>query len=177
MKGELFPVKIFNLIDDEYLKIVKPILTNTEFLRRLSFHHHEFRSVYGHSLMVSIRSYYIAKILGLDYRAIAIAGLLHDFYTNDWQLPHPPRPLWQAHGFVHANEASINAKIFFPNLINKKIENSIKRHMFPLNIIPPRYIEGWIICVMDKMCSIHDLKMSKSLLKYIGIRRKGDINE
>ena len=37
--------------------------------------------------------------------------------------------------------------------MNKRIENSIVRHMFPLNIIPPKYKEGWVITYADKVLS------------------------
>lgn len=177
MNNEQFPIKIINGIDDEYIQIVKPILQNPEFIKRRIYHHHENRSVYGHCLMVSIKAYHFAKYFNLDYKSTAIAGLLHDFYTNDWQLNRRSCPIWQAHGFVHAHEAMINSYQVFPNLMNRKIENTILRHMFPLTLIPPLYLEGWIICIMDKVCSIYDLKLSKDLLKYIGIRRKGDIHE
>ena len=42
--------------------------------------------------------------------------------------------------------------------------------MFPLNIKPPRYPEGWIITFMDKKLSINILKDVKKLPKYVGIR-------
>ena len=71
MKEQL-PSKILNKIDDEYLSIVMPIIKNDEFIRRKKFNHHENRSVYGHSLLVSVNSYYLAKKLGFD--AIKISG-------------------------------------------------------------------------------------------------------
>ena len=82
---EKLPKKILNMIDVEYIKIVKPIITNDEFLKRKIYHHHENRSVYAHCLLVSVYSYHIAKKIGLDYKGAAIAGLLHDFYYKDWQ--------------------------------------------------------------------------------------------
>ena len=124
MKEQL-PSKILNKIDDEYLSIVMPIIKNDEFIRRKKFNHHENRSVYGHSLLVSVNSYYLAKKLGLDYRAAAIGGLLHDFYYKDWQLNKEKLPLLKAHGFIHASEALENSKKLFPNLIDKKVENII----------------------------------------------------
>ena len=86
MTKEKIPYKIINSMDDEYKEIVSEILNNEEFLKRKEYHHHENRSVYYHSLMVSYRSYKIAKKFKLDYKSTAIAGLLHDFYYNDWQL-------------------------------------------------------------------------------------------
>lgn len=76
------------------------------------------------------------------------------------------------HGFVHAGEALENSKIYFPSLVNKKVANIIKRHMFPLNIVPPRYTESWIVTMVDKYISLEVFKEPKKLLMYIGIKKK-----
>ena len=102
MPKETLPINILNKLDEEYIEIIKPIITNKEFIKRKNYHHHEHRSVYGHSLMVSLNSYLIAKKLGLDYKAAAIGGLLHDFYYKDWQLDKERKPLLESLGFVHA---------------------------------------------------------------------------
>ena len=116
--------------------------------------------------------------MGLDYKSAAIAGLLHDFYYKDWQKNIKKDPLYKAHGFSHSKEALENSKIHFPDLLNKKIENSIVRHMFPLNFIPPLYLESWIICLVDKYCSLEIFTTPKELYKYIGIKKKdGEIYE
>ena len=172
MSYEFLPVNILNKIDKEYIDIIKPIITNQQFINRKFYNHHEHRSVYGHSLMVSINAYYLAKKLGLDYQAAAIGGLLHDFYYKDWQLNKEKLPLLKAHGFIHASEALENSKKLFPNLIDKKVENIIKRHMFPLNFIPPFYYESWLICFIDKYCSLEVFKTPKEWYKYIGLRKK-----
>ncbi len=169
---EKLPKSILDDINDEYLSIVYPILKNREYNKRKKYHHHENRSVFAHSLLVSVRSYKVAKALGLDYEAAAIAGLLHDFYDNDWQLSKVKTNIRKAHGFRHAREALNNSKVNFPTLMNKKIENSILRHMFPLNFIPPIYLEGWIICLVDKYCSCEIFSHPKNLYKYIGLRKK-----
>ena len=75
MENEKIPYNILNNMDIEYKKIVDSILNSEEFLKRKNYHHHENRSVYYHSLMVSYRSYKLAKKLKLDYKSIAIAGL------------------------------------------------------------------------------------------------------
>ena len=61
---------------------------------------------------------------------------------------------FKQHGFVHAGEALENSKKYFPNYLNKRIENIILRHMFPLNIIPPKYKEAWLITMVDKYVSL-----------------------
>ena len=67
------------------------------------------------------------------------------------------------HGFTHAKEALDNYKKYFGHLMNERIENSILRHMFPLNKIPPKYKEGWLIVLVDKADSM-DFLMHPSVL-------------
>ena len=81
------------------------------------------------------------------------------------------KKILEKHGFVHAKEASENSKIHFPEYMNKKIENTILRHMFPLNKIPPRYIEGWIVTLADKFVSCEVL-FHPSFFKYLFEFRK-----
>ena len=162
---------------NEFYEIINPILNSSEFQKRKNYKHHGKISVYDHSLRVSKVAYILAKKLNKDYRSAAIAGLLHDFYYKDWQLNRKKGNVLKAHGFRHASEALENSKKNFPFLINKKIENGIKRHMFPLNFIPPRYLESWVICLVDKYCSFEVFKTPKEWYKYIGLRKKGDKNE
>lgn len=160
--------------DTEYYSIVKDILENPEFLRRKEFRHHGNRTVYDHSLVVSILSYRIAKKLKMDYRSAAIGGLLHDFYYKPWQEEKDTRPFFKKHGFAHAGEALENSRVYFPNLMNKRVEDIIKKHMFPLNIKPPMCREGWVITCVDKYVSMEIFKDIKNLPRYIGIYKKNN---
>ena len=67
-------------------------------------------------------------------------------------------------------EAADNALKYFPELVTPQVYNAIKCHMFPLNPIPPKYIEGWIITSMDKKSSINILSNVKELPNYVGLR-------
>ena len=158
--------------NNEYYLLVKTILENPEFQRRKEFRHHGDRTVYDHCLAVSIISYIIAKKLKFDYKSAAIGGLLHDFYYKPWQEAKDPRPFFKKHGFSHAGEALENSKKYFPELINDRIEDIIKKHMFPLNIKPPMCREGWIITSVDKYVSMEIFKDIKNLPKYVGIFKK-----
>ncbi|MBR1376499.1 MAG: HD domain-containing protein [Bacilli bacterium] len=153
----------------EFLKIVEPILNNKEFLKRLNYKHHGKTSVYEHSFAVSYYAYMMAKKLHLKEEKVkntAIAGMLHDFYYNDWTKNKEKRPLFKKHGFVHAGEAKENSLKHFPKLMNKRITNSIERHMFPLNIIPPKHIEGWLVTLSDKYVSLDVIRNYKILLSF-----------
>lgn len=145
----------------DYYLIVNKILENDEFLKRKKYRHHGDISVYEHSLSVSILSYNMAKKINLLFGKIilneydvAVGALLHDFYYKPYTEDHEKKPLFKKHGFVHAGEALENSKKFFSHLMDKKIENIILRHMFPLNIIPPKYLESWIITIADKYVSM-----------------------
>ena len=111
--------------------------------------------------------------MNADYKSAAIGGLLHDFYYKPWQNNKKKVSLFKKHGFVHAKEARDNSYIFFPELMNDKIDNIILRHMFPLNKIPPKYLEGWIVTMADKYVSLEVFKDIRKLPMLIGIRKEG----
>lgn len=153
----------------EYYNIVFDILKNKEFQKRRLYKHHGNISVYDHSIAVSKLSYAIAKKFNRDYKSAAIGGLLHDFYYKPWQENKNKTKFLKKHGFVHAEEARDNSYNYFSDLMNEKIDNIILRHMFPLNKIPPKYIEGWIVTVADKYVSLEVFKEIKKLPMLIGI--------
>lgn len=152
----------------DWYMLVEDILKNDEFQKRKLFMHHPNLSVWDHSIYVSFKSYLAAGMLHANRRNAAIAGLLHDFYPQAW-ISTPDieeldggiyalkmkqkTKLFEKHGFVHAKEASENYLKYFPELENEVITNSIKRHMFPLTPVPPKYLEGWIVTMVDKVNS------------------------
>lgn len=162
--------KLKKQMPTEYYIIIKEIIESEEFIKRKTYNHHENRSVYTHSLMVSLKSYKIAKKLKLDYKSAAIGGLLHDFYYEDWQCNFPKKKGFKnMHGFTHASEALANSKKFYPQYINDKVGDIIVKHMFPLNIRPPKYAEGWVITIVDKVVSLEIFASPKQLYKYVGL--------
>lgn len=143
-----------NLINNkqelEYLEIVKDILNNKKF-RELDQYFHHGTSRLLHSKRVSYYSYRVAKKIGLDYKATAIAGLLHDFYTDvenvgKWQYFYEQ--------YCHPVKAAKNAETYFK--VDEKVKNIIATHMFPLTLKPSKYIEGWLINVVDKTVATYE---------------------
>ena len=157
---------------EEYYQIVQKILSHEEFQKRKTYKHHGDITVYEHSLKVSKLAYVMARKLHKDYKSAAIGGLLHDFYDKPWQENIEKKPFFQKHGFVHAKQAMINANKYFPELMNEKINNIILRHMFPLNKIPPKYIESWFVTLADKYVSLEVFLQPTKLPMLFGFRKK-----
>lgn len=163
--------------NEEFYSIIEPILNSDEFIKRKNYKHHGDISVYDHCLNVSKKSYKAAKRMKLDYKAAAIGGLLHDFYKKPWQENTEKKPFFKQHGFTHAKEAADNALKFYPDLVDKKVYNIIERHMFPLNKVPPKYKEGWIVTLVDKGVSMEVFKNPKDLPKLVGIKKRSKKDE
>ena len=169
-----------NLFDDyvEYYQIIEPILLNSEVQRRKDFPHHIDESVYEHVLRVSYDCYKIGKKLNMDYKSLAIAGLLHDFYEKPWQYNNEKKPFFQNHAFTHAKNAVLNSKkVFGESVITPKVESIMITHMFPVNKKIPRNKEAWLLTLVDKADSIdfilHPIALFKILChKEYDTRRK-----
>lgn len=82
---------------------------------------------------------------------LIVGALLHDYFLYDW---HDGRKERRIHGFTHPGIAFKNADEDFD--LSDIAADIIKKHMFPLTIIPPVYIESWIVCLVDKICSVYE---------------------
>ena len=158
--------------DEEFLEYVKDIINSEEFIKRKEYLHHPNKSVYQHSLEVAYASYKFAKKHHLNVKDISVGALLHDFYYKPWQENTQKKKFTKMHGFVHAREALENARTTFPQLMYKRVEDIIVKHMFPLNIKPPKYKESWVVSLMDKKNSLEVFKHPKEYPKFIGLGRK-----
>ena len=108
-------------------------------------------SVMEHSISVTCVCVRLAKMshLNFDYSTLVRGALLHDYFNYDWH--HHDGHL---HGYRHASLALENAADDFS--INPKEANMISRHMFPLNIRPPRCREAVVLCIADKACAVKE---------------------
>lgn len=128
--------------------------------RLRKFRQHGNVSVYDHSVGVAALSLRLARGLRLkiDESALVRGALLHDYFLYDWHVPDPDRPL---HGFYHPKAALQNARQDFT--LNRKEEDIIRRHMFPLTLKPPRTREGLLVCLADKLCAVRETLSRKGL--------------
>lgn len=155
----------------EYFGIVQDILDNAEFQRLKDFFHHN-SSIFDHACRVSYLSYRLCKYLGLDYRAAARGGLLHDFFLYDWRdHDEPDLAREKFHGLHHPRIALQNAeKHFAVTGVEKDI---ILKHMWPLTIMPPRYRESFVVTFVDKYLSSREFleEFAKHAAKKVETKR------
>ncbi len=114
---------------------------------------HGNMSVRQHTINVARHSVLISEKLGIacDRRALVRGALLHDYFLYDWH-DRDHANLLRLHGIHHPGIALKNAESEFPLTdIEKDI---IKKHMWPLTVVPPTCREAWIVSMADKYCSL-----------------------
>jgi uncharacterized protein len=129
----------------EYLRCVTELLENESVRSMKRYNQHGGVDCLKHSLNVSVTSFNICRKLGLDYRAAARGGLLHDFFLYDW---HKENPYGGLHGFRHPKIAVMNAVKHFD--LNSREQDVIKKHMWPLTLPLPKYPETLVVVLVDK---------------------------
>lgn len=134
----------------EFKAAIQPLIKSEAVQQMKKFPHHGATSCYRHSMHVSFYNFLLCKLLHLDAKAGARAGLLHDLFLYDWH-EHKPQLGELPHGFTHPTTALRNANKRFK--LSEKEQDMIKKHMFPLTIGLPKYKETWVIVMVDKFCS------------------------
>lgn len=135
----------------EFEQIMNELIPNPAVREMLQYNHHSHTSCFRHSMHVSYFNFKICKKLGLDAKAGAKAGLLHDLFLYDWHN----KPITfddSLHGFSHPYVALRNANKHFK--LTDKEKDIIEKHMFPLTPRFPKYKETVVITLTDKFCSV-----------------------
>lgn len=151
--------------DKEFNDIINHIMNNNDFLKIDKCRHHGITRL-EHSLRVSYFSYKVSKKLKLNYKEVAEAGLLHDFFVNN-QLTYRQQRL---SAFTHPKKCLENATKHF-NLSNMQ-KDIIFSHMFPL--IPtriPKYLESWVVSFVDKFVAAYEFVKSYHKLYFSKVER------
>lgn len=131
---------------------VLDILQYEKYQKLKEFNHHWEFSIFDHCVNVAYYSYKIAKFLKLDYVSTVRGAMLHDFFLYNWKTHKPKEGV---HGKVHPIIAYKNASEKFK--LNEKEKDIILKHMFPVTSKPPKYIESWIVCIIDTLCATKEI--------------------
>ena len=139
---------------EKFLEIINDILANKSIQNLKLYKHHYAYTRLEHCLSVSYYTYVICKFLHLDYKSAARAALLHDlfFYDCEDKISRPKN-----HIKNHPKIALENANKLFN--LNKKEQDIILKHMWPLTFSPPKYLESFIVTILDKYCAFREWSM------------------
>ena len=136
----------------EYYGCVSDLLDDKSVLMLRDFRHHIATTRFQHSLNVSYYNYRLCKLLRLDARAAARAGLLHDFFLYN-RKSH--KKTERSHAAEHSKTALRNASERFS--ISELESDMIVNHMWPMTKKLPRHRETFVITIVDKFCAVAEV--------------------
>ncbi len=138
----------------EFEELIRRIVSSEDYTALKHARHHLRSNVYDHSVKVAYFCYRHHKRHGtkLALEELIRGALLHDYYLYDRRKKERAH---RFHGITHPRYALINAARKYPDLSHTETD-MIRRHMFPLTLIPPKTKGGWLICLYDKLAAISD---------------------
>ena len=147
---------------ENYLKYAGDIYGSPQLQKLSAFEQHFKINRLQHIRSVAYLSFLVSRRLGLDYKSAARAATMHDLFYYDWREDDLSHKL---HGYRHPRTALKNA-YYLCGTLNKKEEDIIKKHMWPLTVVPPLCREAWIVTTADKYCSLLEtLKLHRGTSK------------
>ena len=149
--------------DPAYLCLVEDLLDHPAVREMARYPQHGSTSCLEHCVHVSYLSYLFCAKHGLNTRAAARAGLLHDLFLYYWHTYRPGKGE-RPHGFEHPRKALENAQRYFSLCPVER--DCILRHMFPLTLTPPKYREGYVLMWIDKYCSLMETFRRPVMARY-----------
>lgn len=154
----------------EFYEYGKDIILHETFQTQKKFIQHGSISIYDHAISVAYKAFTLCKKRRCDIKAVVRAALLHDFFLYDWHLEgrRVKKRGFNKHGFTHARKALKNAEDLFD--LTEREKDAILKHMFPLNLSPPKYKESWIVHLADDMISLKETFTKK-------IKKTGTIHQ
>lgn len=132
---------------------LKEIRKESRFDVSENFIQHGTTTVKEHCIKVAYRAYYISHKFNIDVdeKQLIRGALLHDYFLYDW---HEKSWANSIHGYTHPTIALREAeKEFRLSAVEKDM---IKHHMFPFTPMPPKSVEGILLCMADKLCAMEE---------------------
>lgn len=129
------------------------ILSSQNFSKTKEHVQHGNVTVNDHVMDVARYSLMLSEKLHIhcNRREMIRGALLHDYFLYDWHKPDTVNS-HKLHGFYHPGTALRNASREYQ--LTRREKDIIKRHMWPLTLVPPKYRESWIVTAADKWCSL-----------------------
>ena len=138
----------------EFTYQVGDLLRTPEVQSLQSYSHHHRVSRYEHAMLVAQLAFRFARTFGLDGRAVARCGLLHDLYEGEKSCPAGPF-FFLRHAWHHPKKAAKNAQTL--TYLTGKEQNIIESHMWPMCKALPRSREAWLVNLVDSFVAMLDI--------------------
>jgi uncharacterized protein len=131
----------------------KKIMESEKFKESSAYMQHGSMAVDRHCINVARYSLFIVDKFGIscNQEEMIRGALLHDYFQYDWHKDKTDihRKL---HGFYHPGIALKNANKEYQ--LTPREKDIIKKHMWPLTVVPPLCREAWVVSAADKWCSL-----------------------
>lgn len=143
----------FREINKQIEENAPDILNSSNFYRTKLYIQHGNMTVNDHVLSVARYSIALDDWLHAhsSRKELIRGALLHDYFLYDWHKPDAEHP-HRLHGFYHPGVALKNASEEYD--LTERERDIIKKHMWPLTMVPPMCREAWIVTTADKWCSL-----------------------
>lgn len=140
-------------INKQIRKAAPDILASENFQSTKKYIQHGTVTVHSHCMNVAKHSLLLAQMLGLHYnrRELIRGALLHDYFLYDWHDKDHINP-FRLHGFYHPGIALKNACAEYQ--LTEREKDIIRKHMWPLTVVPPMCREAWVVTAADKWVSL-----------------------
>ncbi len=154
----------FDPIAIEYMSCVGDIIEHNKIEKLAGHFQHCNTCRLQHSINVSYYSFIICRKFGWNKEAAARAGLMHDLYYYDWRVKNNFRT--KHHAKWHPLVAKDNARKICD--LHPIEEDAIVKHMWPMTLVPPRFKESYVVCLIDKFCAVVEYSNGR----YLKIRNR-----
>ena len=141
----------------DVLAMGEDIVSSERFAKaRLVIHHNKDHNIAAHSVSCAVCALQIARWLEghgveVDERDVVRAALLHDIGMTEDEVSLSPPPVKSR---THPREGERIAREEFG--ANDVQLDAIRHHMWPLCLVPPKSVEGWVVVAADKHCSTQE---------------------
>lgn len=160
-------------LDSDYVNLIEDLIQCEEVQNLKTITHHHFSTRLEHSISVSYTSYKVAKRLNLNCRAIARAGLLHDFFHEDRET-FATSYAGYSHASYHPHVALKNAQLL-TELSDLECDIIVK-HMWlasPACVRQlPKFKESYVVTIVDKYCATKEVLTPLPQLVTANLRHK-----
>ena len=141
------------MLEREIEEAAPDILRSENFESTKAHIQHGSMTVNSHCRNVARYSLAMSRKLHIrcSSRELIRGALLHDYFLYDWHIDDYRKP-HKLHGFYHPGRALANASREYD--LTEREKEIIKKHMWPLTVVPPTCREAWIVTCADKWCSL-----------------------